>query len=69
MTTIPYDVEHGGLMRCCLASIHEYMAAQTEAPKEGDKVKCRYCFREGEDGSGCMIFKDSAWRWDHEFRK
>jgi hypothetical protein len=53
-----YRVRHGGLMRCCLASLDDAMVAATEPPKEGDKAECRYC----KDSYG-MRFRDGAWEW------
>jgi len=54
---VTVKVRHGGLMRCCLATIDEAMLAATEAPKEGDRMKCKY-----HDGQG-MVFHDGAWEW------
>ncbi len=58
-----YLVRHGGLMRCCLASIDEEMQRRIddeEGPKEGDTLACKYCKAE----NGGMIFRDGAWEWN-----
>jgi len=55
-----YHVRHGGLMRCCLASLDEAMVAAEHPPKEGDLLQCKY-----HDGEG-MRFRDGAWEWAHE---
>ena len=53
-----YQVRHGGLTRCCLASLDDAMVAVTEPPKEGDTASCKYgCEKDG------MIFRDGAWEW------
>lgn len=56
-----YKVFHGGLMRCCLATLDEHMQAAEEPPKEGDVLPCKY---HPDDNS--MIFTDGAWRWNQE---
>lgn len=53
-----YQVFHGGLMRCCLATLDEAMVAAEVPPKDGDKLQCKY-----HDGYG-MIFSGGAWRWN-----
>lgn len=57
MTTL-YKLRHGGLFRCCIASLDEHMAQANAEPKEGDTLRCRYC----KDEYG-MIFHDGAWQW------
>lgn len=56
---IQYRVHHGGLMRCCLASLDEAMAARTEPPAEGETLHCKY-----HDDNGGMIFRNGAWEWN-----
>ena len=53
-----YVVQQGGLMRCCLQSLHEVMTKATVPPQEGDRVRCLYC----TDEAG-MIFVDGVWAW------
>lgn len=55
----PYQVRHGGLMRCCLHSLDCAMVAAIVAPKEGDLFRCEFC------DSG-MAFRSGAWEWDHQ---
>jgi hypothetical protein len=61
MTDHPiYRVRHGGLMRCCLATLEERMATCAPDPVVGEQLKCKYCnnwMRFGEDG---------AWEWDRD---
>lgn len=54
-----YAVRHGGLMRCCLASLGAAMVAATEPPKEGDTMHCKY-----HTDNGGMIFRNGAWEWN-----
>lgn len=54
-----YRVRHGGLMRCCLQSLDDAMAAAPEPPKEGDTLHCRF-----HDDNGGMIFRGGAWEWN-----
>lgn len=63
MSTQAYRVKHGGLMRCCLASLDEYMAAvaDTDLPKEGDTLSCTY----EKPTTPQMRFRDGAWEWNH----
>jgi len=53
-----YKVRHGGLMRCCLATLWKTMDEAQEPPKEGDKLRCDWC------RDNFMIFKDGAWEWE-----
>lgn len=53
------QVRTGGLMRCCLASLHEAMEAATEPPKEGDRLPCKY----HDEPDDVMVFRDGAWEW------
>lgn len=53
-----YLVRHGGLMRCCIATLDEAMVAAEKPPEEGDKLTCKYCHEEYG-----MVFRDGAWEW------
>lgn len=58
-----YQVNEGGLMRCCLESLDVYMVSRREAGKnsdgdDGDIVDCRHC------ESSSMIRVDGAWKWN-----
>lgn len=53
-----YRVFHGGLMRCCLATLEERMATCAPDPVEGEVLPCKYC-------SSSMIFGGGAWRWNY----
>lgn len=57
MTERTYKVRHGGLMRCCLATLSDRMPTCAEDPKEGEKIACVYC-------STGITFHDGAWEWD-----
>lgn len=50
-----YSVRHGGLMRCCLLALDDAMVMADEPPKEGDRLKCRYC-------PTWMQFEGGSWR-------
>lgn len=55
-----YRVYQGGLMRCCLLTLQEFMATEAQQPpQEGDLLHCRY-----HADNGGMIFHDGAWRWN-----
>lgn len=54
-----FRVYQGGLMRCCLATLQDFMAATDHRPEEGDTLQCAY-----HEGSGGMIFRNGAWRWN-----
>jgi len=56
---ITYRVFQGGLMRCCLATLDDYMAKTDKPPQEGDTLPCAY-----HSDNGGMIFRDGAWRWN-----
>jgi hypothetical protein len=60
MTT--YQVDPGGLMRCCLATLDEHMKFMdliADSPKDGDLVLCAY-----NCNNGGMIFRDGVWKWN-----
>jgi hypothetical protein len=51
-----YEIEHGGLMRCCISSIDN-------AEKEGKTAKsmrCKFC------KNPMLKDADNTWRWDKE---
>lgn len=54
-----YNFRPGGLLRCCLATLEEFMAETEEPPKEGDILHCKY-----HEDLGGMIFHDHAWEWN-----
>lgn len=52
----------GGLMRCCVDTLHEFAAnaAEDRVVAEGDTLYCRH-----EPGaSPRIIFRDGAWEWN-----
>lgn len=52
-------VNYGGLMRCCLASLSEYIEREAEEEAvEGTIVSCVY----GDHGT--MILDGGVWRWN-----
>jgi hypothetical protein len=57
--TEAYRVKHGGLMRCCLATLDDAMVAAVRPPTEGDTLRCAYC----KDEYG-MVFTNGAWQWN-----
>lgn len=59
MTDRTYKVWHGGLLRCCLASLDMFMVATETDPVDGDTLNCKF-----HDDGGGMIFRDGAWQWN-----
>ena len=58
-----YRVKHGGLMRCCLASLDNAMCDPSKnPPKEGDIVACEY----EKSNPTTMRFRDGAWEWNRD---
>lgn len=43
----------GGLMRCCLATIHEYAGDDSV----GTEVKCKWC-------PGFIVSTERGWEWE-----
>ena len=56
-----YRIRQGGLMRCCIASVQEYMEETRTTPEEGTIIHCRY---EKSADNGRMIFREGAWEWN-----
>lgn len=54
-------VYQGGLMRCCLGTLDEYLQSRDEPSQEGDTLDCKY---EKDPENKNMIFQDGAWRWN-----
>jgi hypothetical protein len=54
-----YRVRHGGLMRCCLATLQDRMATCAPDPVEDEVIKCAQC-------ANWMVFHDRAWEWDNQ---
>lgn len=56
-----YSVKHGGLMRCCLASLDKQMCDPTKnPPKEGDVLDCEY----ETPGNKRLLYRDGYWQWN-----
>lgn len=55
-----YYVDTGGLMRCCIETIHNHMAVREDNPQEGEILDCEH----EEPGNQQIIFSDGAWRWN-----
>jgi hypothetical protein len=53
-----FKVATGGLMRCCLLTLDQFMATTPEPPKEGETLQCIY-----HEGYG-MIYRKDVWRWN-----
>lgn len=54
-------INQGGLMRCCLGSLAEWVQAHIDEPAEpGTIVNCNY----GCD-DGMVLGPDLTWRWNH----
>ena len=52
-------IRHGGLMRCCIASIYEY-----EGPQEPGKtvIGCKY--HADKDKPMARLADDGVWEWE-----
>jgi hypothetical protein len=57
---VPYGIAQGGLFRCCLSSLGDFMSTQNEPPANGTIHKCKF------DCITVMIYEDGVWRWDKE---
>ncbi len=55
-------VYHGGMMRCCTATLSEVRADATDTPKDGDVIGCKWC-------KSSMIWRGDGWRWNQEDAK
>lgn len=63
MSEDTYQVNKGGLMRCCLLTLDEVMQARKEIDipsSDGQRIVCKYCT------AGVMIREDGVWKWDHD---
>ena len=58
------EIDQTGLLRCCIASIHEYVMphAETAAPNELI-ISCLY---EAGGDSENIILKEGVWHWNHD---
>lgn len=50
----------GGLLRCCIATVHEIDAMT----KPGDIRECNYCHK-----PSLRVGDDGVWEWNHDFEK
>jgi len=56
------SIRHGGLMRCCLLTLDDYLAAGgTE--KSGTVLPCAYC------RSSMIVAADGVWEWNRQDAK
>lgn len=56
-------VNQGGLMRCCLETIHQFAIEDAEREvEEGHILDCKY----EKPGNGRIILNNGAWRWNKE---
>jgi len=56
-------IDQGGLMRCELETITDYIAAHAqEEVKDGLVLDCKYCGR----GTQNIILIEGVWRWNYE---
>ena len=60
-------INKGGLMRCCLETIHEYRG-EHGAEKAPLKlvISCAY---EADGNSGNIILEEDVWRWNYATRE
>lgn len=54
-------INYGGLFRCCIGSLDDWVVEQGDNADvaDGTRVPCRHC------GSG-VILAGATWRWDSE---
>lgn len=58
------EISQGGLMRCCIASIHEYAAPRAaETAPDTLVISCLY---ETEKDGNNIILEKGVWRWNYE---
>lgn len=50
-------VNHGGLMRCCIATLEQ----STEPSQVGTTLDCQY---EPEGNKNMIVGEDGVWRWN-----
>jgi len=55
-----YRVKHGGLMRCCLASLDDAMLANGCTYAEGDTLGCKY---HADPDLKVMVVRYGSWEW------
>lgn len=57
------EVNQGGLMRCCLETIHQFAMEDVEREvEEGHILDCKY----EKPGNKRIILQNGAWRWNKE---
>ena len=56
--SVKCKVRIGGLMRCCLASLDDYLDNSDTYPSEGDLLACAY-----HPEKPVMIFRADVWEW------
>ena len=51
----------GGLMRCCIKTLEDWMDAHKDDDvADGTKIKCRWC------KNGQMVLEGGIWMWDKQ---
>jgi len=57
-------IDIGGLMRCCIATIDEYVHEHQdeEVPAEPLVLDCKY----EPPGNAQVVLQDGRWRWNHD---
>ena len=58
------EIVGSGLLRCCIASIHEYVMPRAETPAPDELVIS--CLYEAGGDSENIILEKGVWRWNHE---
>jgi hypothetical protein len=57
-------IQEGGLLRCCLASIAEYVEARAEQAAPPELVIS--CVHETYQDSENIILREGVWYWNHD---
>jgi hypothetical protein len=62
MTYSETRVNYGGLMRCCLGTLRDYIIAHIDdEAHEGETLDCKY----EPPNNRQMILKKGTWRWNN----
>lgn len=61
--TMPLRI--GGVMRCCIATLVEYLKGIEEAPPVGTTLDCKY---EQSGNKKLILAADGVWEWNRTER-
>lgn len=55
-----YKIFPGGMMRCCIESVHQFFEKATEDPDPGTPIDCQWC------KSGAIVEADKKIVWNRD---